>query len=206
MLGTVKSLAKALLRPWVLHTGPRDGVWLTFDDGPHPVTTLQVLDALDHAGVRATFFMIGSEMERHPSIVESVRSRGHGVALHGFDHRHAADLSWREQWADLERMRAVARRFGVQLRWYRPPYGELTALRLFWCALRGVRIVMWSFESRDSFLPDAAALVARAVPSALRSGDIALFHDDTPITAEALPDILTGASAAGLVFTMPQHP
>jgi peptidoglycan-N-acetylglucosamine deacetylase len=206
MRAALKSLARALLRPWVRHEGPPEGVWLTFDDGPDPATTPRVLDALDAAGVQATFFMIGREMERHPTLVEAVRRRGHGVALHGFDHRHAADLSWREQWADLQRMRAVAARFGVRLRWYRPPYGELTVLRLLWCMAHGVRIVMWSFESRDSFVPDAAALVARVVPQALRAGDIALFHDDTPLTADALPAILAGARAAGLAFTQPQQP
>lgn len=210
MHSALKSMARGMLRrgmlsPLVLSVAPPEGVWLTFDDGPDPATTPGVLQALGQARVRATFFMIGLQMERHPTLVEAVRAQGHTMALHGFEHHPVAELSWRAQWRDLERMRAVAERFGVPLRWYRPSYGELSMPRLVWCALHSVRIVMWSFESRDSFVCDAAALIAYVMSQTLRNGDIALFHDDTPLTVEALPAILAHARSAGLTFTQPQQ-
>lgn len=203
MITIAKRSLRWLLQPLVMQRAPGNTVWLTFDDGPHPQGTPQVLDALDAAGVRATFFMIGREMELHPQLVEAVRARGHGIALHGFEHKHAADLSWSQQLADLRCMRAVAARFGVRLAAYRPAYGELTPLRLAWCALHRVRIVMWSYESRDSFVKDAAELAERVSPQSLSGGDIALFHDDTPATAQALPTILANARAAGVRFAIP---
>ena len=206
MRASIKSLARWLLKPLVLHRGPRHGIWLTFDDGPHPLNTPRILAALGSAGVRATFFMIGAEMDRFPQVVEAVRSGGHTLAMHGFHHRHAHELSPREQWQDLQRMRAIALRFGVPLRWYRPAYGEVTWVRLVWCLLYRVRIMMWSFESRDSFLANAGELIDRLAPGALCEGDIALFHDDTPLTAEAMPVILQRIQSAGLSFSLPASP
>jgi len=196
----IKALLRKLLSPVLRYRGAAPGLYLSFDDGPHPVVTPQVLQALDDGGVKATFFMIGQEMERHPKLVDEVRARGHAIALHGFTHRHCTDMSWREQLDDLRRMRDVARRFGVRLRSYRPAYGELSMLRILWCLLNGVTIVMWSFESRDSFVQQPAELVARVTPQALSGGDILLFHDDTPVTAQALPRLLNNAHAAGLRF------
>ena len=177
----IKALLRKLLSPVLRYRGDAPGLYLSFDDGPHPVVTPQVLDALERGGVKATFFMIGQEMERHPALVAEVRERGHAIALHG-------------------RMRAVAARFGVRLRSYRPAYGELSVLRIAWCLLNRVKIVMWSFETRDSFVQQASELEARVTPQALTDGDILLFHDDTPVTAQALPRLLDNARAAGLRF------
>jgi len=196
----IKALLRKLLSPVLRYRGDAPGLYLSFDDGPHPVVTPQVLDALERGGVKATFFMIGQEMERHPALVAEVRERGHAIALHGFTHRHCSDMSWREQLDDLRRMRAVAARFGVRLRSYRPAYGELSVLRIAWCLLNRVKIVMWSFETRDSFVQQASELEARVTPQALTDGDILLFHDDTPVTAQALPRLLDNARAAGLRF------
>ncbi|MEO8152859.1 MAG: polysaccharide deacetylase family protein [Rhizobacter sp.] len=195
-----KTLLRWLLRPVLRYRGDPGQMYLTFDDGPHPEVTPRILDTLDQCGVKATFFMIGQEMERYPAIVEQVLDRGHAVALHGFTHRHGPDMSWREQLDDLRRMRAVAQRFGVVLRSYRPAYGDLSVLRIVWCALHRVRIVMWSFESRDSFVKSETELADRVTPQALSAGDILLFHDDTPVTAQALPGLLQRAQGAGLRF------
>jgi peptidoglycan-N-acetylglucosamine deacetylase len=196
----IRKLARFLLSPVLCYRGASDSLYLTFDDGPHPEVTPRILDTLGRCKVKATFFMIGQEMERHPSVVEQVRACGHSVALHGYAHRHGNDMSWREQLLDLRRMRAVAQRFGVPLRSYRPAYGELSLLRLAWCAWHGVRIVMWSFESRDSFVKSEAELAARVTPQALTAGDIVLFHDDTPVTAQALDGLLERALGAGMRF------
>ena len=193
-------LARWLLSPVLRYRGAADRLYLTFDDGPHPEVTPCILDTLDRCGVKATFFMIGQEMERFPLLVEQVRDRGHAVALHGFHHRHGHDMSWRDQLEDLRRMRAVARRFDVPLRSYRPAYGELSALRIMWCVWHRVRIVMWSFESRDSFMANEAELAARVTPQALSAGDILLFHDDTHITAQALANLLQLVLGAGMRF------
>ncbi len=200
MPAPIRRLLRWLLSPLLCYRGATECMYLTFDDGPHAEVTPRVLDVLDQRRVKATFFMIGQEMERHPELVAQVRDRGHAVAMHGFAHRHCADMSWREQLDDLRRMRAVAQRFAVPLRSYRPAYGELSLLRIVWCALHRVRIVMWSFESRDSFVANSSELEARVLPQALAPGDIMLFHDDTPSTAQALPRLLERLQSAGLRF------
>ena len=164
----------------------------------------RILTALGASGARATFFMVGTEMAAHPGVVQAVRAAGHEVALHGHEHRHAADLGWRGQWRDLQAMRRQALALGLPVRSYRPAYGELTPVRLVWCMLHRVRIVMWSLESRDSFVGDADALVAHLRHHPPRGGDIALFHDDTPLTAEALPRLLAMFRGAGLSLRVPE--
>lgn len=200
----IKALVWRLLSPWVRQQGPDlDALWLTFDDGPHPINTPRILEALAQAGARATFFMVGTEMAAHPALVRAVQAAGHEVALHGHEHRHAADLGWRGQWRDLRAMRRQALSLGLAVRSYRPAYGELTLVRLAWCMLHGVRIVMWNLESRDSFVPDADALVRRLQEHPPRGGDIALFHDDTNLTADALPRLLAMFRERGLALRVP---
>ena len=63
------------------------GVALTFDDGPHPEGTPAVLDMLDEAGIKATFFLVGEQVERRPALAAEIAGRGHLVALHGYRHR-----------------------------------------------------------------------------------------------------------------------
>jgi peptidoglycan/xylan/chitin deacetylase (PgdA/CDA1 family) len=201
--GPIKTLLHGALHPLVTWRTRAPGVWLTFDDGPHPRLTPLVLAALERARVRATFFLLGREMESQAPLVAAIREAGHEAALHGYEHRHARELGVGGQLEDLRRMRDAAARLGLPLRHYRPAYGELTPARLLWCLRHRVRIVMWSFESRDSFAADASAVAARATPSALAPGTIALFHDDTPATAEALPLILERALATGVRFTDP---
>jgi peptidoglycan-N-acetylglucosamine deacetylase len=196
----MKCLAKWLLRPVLRYRGPSGVVYLTFDDGPNPEWTPRVLHALDHYGVKATFFMVGEKMALFPSIVGQVKERGHAVALHGFTHRHCSDMSWREQLLDLHLMTDVAEHFDVPMRGYRPAYGELSLPRVLWCVWRRVLIIKWSFESLDSFFTLASELEERVIPQALRDGDILLFHDDLAITAQALPTLLARAQGAGLRF------
>jgi peptidoglycan/xylan/chitin deacetylase (PgdA/CDA1 family) len=66
--------------------GSTNGVALTFDDGPHPVTTRRILDVLANAQVTATFFVVGAKVEKHPEIVRAIVAGGHTLGAHGYDH------------------------------------------------------------------------------------------------------------------------
>lgn len=205
MKSLIRRSAAALLSPWIRRDAPQAGAaWLTFDDGPHPQQTPRILAALAESGVSATFFMVGDEMRRYPALVAAVREAGHEIALHGQSHRHAPDLGWRGQWRDLQAMRRTALALGVPVRRYRPAYGELTMVRALWCLLHGVRIVMWNYESRDSFVTSAEELLLAVQSRPLRAGDVALFHDDTPATAEALPRLIAHFHASGLALRVPE--
>lgn len=196
----LKRVAKLLLSPWVRSRGPRGSIYLTFDDGPVPAHTRVVLDALRRYDAKATFFMIGEEMERYPDIVAEVRTQGHVIGFHSYHHRQLLEQTGAEMLDDLRQTAGVAQRLGLAFTLYRPPYGEMSLRRVLWCALRGVRIMMWSLESRDSFVATTEELLQQLAPGRVRDGDIILLHDDTAVTVTALPTILDRLQRGGFRF------
>ena len=148
----------------------------TFDDGPSPETTPPLLDRLDELETRATFFCLGSQMVRYPKLVADVRSRGHQVETHGYD--HASHLLRSPRWiaADLDRALAVMAEIGLRPRWLRPPYGQTSGATLWLARRRGLRVVLWSAWGREWSAADTDAVVRRIGPR-LDPGAIVLLHD-----------------------------
>ncbi|MCZ9345882.1 polysaccharide deacetylase family protein, partial [Streptomyces sp. TRM76130] len=131
--------------PGLAGLGRANHVALTFDDGPDPVSTPRFLDALDDIGVRATFFVLGENVARHPGVADETVRRGHELAVHGWVH----DRPWlpspvRDAREVARAARAVYDVTGRWPYWYRPPYGVLTSGR--WAAARraGLRPVLWT--------------------------------------------------------------
>jgi len=168
-------------------------VAVTFDDGPSPVTTPRILDRLDELGLRATFFCLGLEVDRHPDLVAEIAHRGHGVATHGYAHeRHLARTPrWIE--ADLMRSLSALDRVGVSPRWFRPPYGQTTLATMTAARRHHLELVLWSAWGREWTAPDVAEVVAR-VDRDLAPGTIVLLHDNDvdspPGTAQRALDAL----------------
>jgi peptidoglycan-N-acetylglucosamine deacetylase len=191
----------------VMWRGPAGarGVALTFDDGPHPRFTRSVLDALDAAGARATFFVIGEKSVRHPELLRELVARGHLVGVHG--HRHDRLLSLRSTArvrADLARaVDFVATATGERPRLYRPAVGQTNPRIARIAAELGLTIVGWSVRGRDGVRTDAARVVERVAPG-LRDGAIVLLHDAAerddhePVSGAALPRILAAMRERGL--------
>jgi peptidoglycan-N-acetylglucosamine deacetylase len=191
----------------VVWRGPEGakGVALTFDDGPHPQHTRSVLDLLDQAGAKATFFVIGEKGQRHPEILREIVARGHLLGVHGDHHdRLLAFRSLAYVRADLARateaLTAVA---GQRPRLYRPAVGQ-TNPRIAQAAKElGLTLVGWSVRARDGIKSDPDSVVARVVPR-LRDRAIVLLHDAAerddrePAAPAALPRILEAMRERGL--------
>ncbi|MGB0097516.1 MAG: polysaccharide deacetylase family protein [Solirubrobacteraceae bacterium] len=155
-----------------------DGVVLTFDDGPHPEGTPQVLEILAGAGAQAMFFLIGEQVKRRPSLAAEIAAAGHVVAVHGYRHRLQLRLSAREVAADLARAAAViADAAGVAPCWHRPPYGIYSPAGLTATREAGLRPLLWSRWGKDwrKFTPPQR--IAARVTVGLSKGDIILLHD-----------------------------
>jgi peptidoglycan-N-acetylglucosamine deacetylase len=172
-----------------------DRVGLTFDDGPDPDATPAVLDALDAAGVRATFFMVGEQALEHRALAREVANRGHETALHGYEHREHSELSPREARDDLARgLGTIEVATGQRPALFRPPYGRFSEDSYTACRELGLEPVLWSAWGMD-WEPLPAERIADLAVRDLAPGSILLLHDSARYaprtsarpTADALP-------------------
>jgi peptidoglycan-N-acetylglucosamine deacetylase len=184
-----------------------EGVALTFDDGPHPEGTPQVLEALREAGAPATFFLAGEQVARHPALAAEIVAAGHRVELHCHRHRNQLRLTPRQLLDDADRaVAAIEEATGQEVADYRPPYGIFSAAGLHAVRRRGWRPVLWSLWGRDWTRCATAESIARKASAGARAGDIVLLHDADYYSAPgswvrtvaALPIILEELGSNGL--------
>ena len=205
----------SLFYPTITH-GPRQGlrVALSFDDGPDPVITPQVLDVLVQYGAHATFFVIGESLAAHPEIGRRMAAEGHAIGNHSWQHSrwqnfYTAGWHGREIERGEQAIAAVTGSSAPVL--YRPPVGLKSGELAHAAWRRGLTLVAWSLHSRDTRLKDAES-IARRVLARVRAGDIVLMHDGhdlpgrtRPVCAAALRLILQGLREQGLeCVTIPE--
>ena len=188
--------------------GPRAarGVALTFDDGPDPTTTPLVLDALDAASAKATFFVIGKKAEAHPEIIRDILRRGHEVGLHSYAHdRLFALRSEARVRADLERGITVLEGItGERPLLFRPPIGHTNPSIARVADALDLVVVGWSVSARDGLARAIPRRIVTRVRRGLYEGAIVLMHDASergthvPAGVIALPEVLKQAYAAQL--------
>jgi len=154
------------------------GVALTFDDGPHSEGTPAVLEHLREWRATATFFLVGEQVQRLPTLAAEIVAAGHEVALHGYRHRLLLRRTTAALDEDLTRAAAVIEdAAGVSPRWYRPPYGVFSLGALGLVRRRGWQPVLWSRWGADWRRSATADSVARRVTTRLEAGDVVLLHD-----------------------------
>ena len=185
-------LSAVLPRKWFLTHGPRSSatVCLTFDDGPDPVHTPRLLDALAAASVQATFFVIGERAQRHPAIVRRIVAEGHALGHHSFFHREPAHTSTAALIEEVRKSRALLREItGSESTLFRPPHGKVTAGKLVALLREGQSVVLWNVDPKDFQARDAAQVLASLTATPLRGGDIVLLHDTSPYAAAIMPEL-----------------
>lgn len=187
--------------------GPKGarGVALTFDDGPDPKWTPRVLDALDAAGAKATFFVIGRKVEDHPEVAREILARGHALGLHSYAHDRLFSLrSERRVRNDLERgLAAIERATGERPSIFRPPIGHTNPIVARVAEALDLTVVGWSVSGGDGVRAKPSRVAAR-VRVGVRDGAIILLHDAAergdyePAGPRALPDVLRAIEAENL--------
>lgn len=194
----IVSLAARFLRDSAISQGRaiRPEAALTFDDGPHPLWTPQVLDALDEVGAKATFFVVGRNAAAFPELVIETKRRGHEVGTHLFSHSRTTVLSDQHFEEELRQCKEVLEPLlGEPLKWLRFPYGERGKQRP--AAIQekfALDTVHWTFSSHDARARSPAEVVSR-VSAGLRRGAIVLMHDALADEV-ALPAPYVGSRAA----------
>ncbi len=176
---------------------------LTFDDGPHPHKTMEILDILDRFGVKATFFIIGENAEYYPDIVAEEALRGHELANHSYSHAKLSVLTEAEIRAEIERAdAAIKNAAGVTPVLFRPPEGAYSENVVNNARELGKNTILWTVDTLDWAKSPRDAIVEN-VKSNVTSGSIILFHDYTnknTHTAAALEILIPYLQGQGYEF------
>ena len=179
---------------------PGDVVYLTIDDGPHPVYTPQMLDVLARHNARATFFVVGYLVERYPAIVERIVAEGHTVANHTWLHEDLTTLSRESFDQTISRTQEILGEHATPC--LRPPYGSRDAFTYDWAASHGLAIALWTVDTFDWRNPGAETIANRIVAGA-SDGAIVSLHDgggERSQTVQALDDALTRLADSGIRY------
>lgn len=180
-------------------------VLLTFDDGPNPSTTPQILDALDENGVKAMFFVVGKKAEQFPEIVERIKKEGHGIGNHTFTHPPLfALLNGKKVTTEINELMQFLDRKSIQTSLFRPPIGYTNPIIARVVEQVGLTVVGWNRRSYDTVIKNSKLLSKRLLKQAT-PGSILLLHDNLPQTAKAIPSFLKSAKEKGIIFASEQE-
>jgi peptidoglycan/xylan/chitin deacetylase (PgdA/CDA1 family) len=157
-------------------------VYLTFDDGPHPDVTPQVLDMLRQYDARATFFCVGQNAERYPELFSRLKKEGHEVGNH--THRHKD--GWKTDiWQYLGDVEEAGKLIKSSL--FRPPYGHVTRAQAKQLQHLGYTIIMWDVLTGDFDAIRSAEACFRTIEKFAKPGSIIVFHDSLKAKDRMLP-------------------
>ncbi len=177
--------------------GSERAVYLTFDDGPTPGITEEVLQLLEQYKARATFFCLGRNVERHPEVFRKILDAGHSVGNHTYSHLRGWKTANEAYRNDVE----LAGRY-IESNLFRPPYGQIKPSQIRELS-RKYRIILWEVMSHDYETRIAKERSLRAVLRHSRPGSIIVFHDSLkawPKLKYILPRVLEEFKGRGYAF------
>lgn len=170
---------------------------LTFDDGPHPVYTPEMLDLLKEKNVKATFFLLGEQIEKYPDIVKRMSEEGHLIGNHSYKHEQLSKLSSVQACSQVNRTNELIHSItGKYPEYLRPPFGdwkdsldcEVNMVEVLW----DVDTLDWSSKNKDK--------VVNKVMNNVEEGDIILMHDSYESTVQATGEIIDRLQEEGYEF------
>ena len=172
-------------------------VALTFDDGPHPDHTGPLLDGLKQRGIKATFFLVGTQIQYAPELVPRMAREGHQIGVHTYSHVSVNGLEREEFRLQVEgTRRLICSLLGERELWLRPPYGILDENAQSWA---DSPVILWSVDPED-WKDDKVGRIKDHLVSRVRDGDIILMHDIYPSSVEAALAAVDELSKQGFQF------
>nr|WP_315213763.1 polysaccharide deacetylase family protein [uncultured Flavobacterium sp.] len=202
-----KSFIKRLFSNYVWDLpNTQNKIYLTFDDGPTPEITEWVLEELKKHNVKATFFCIGNNIQKHPELFQKVINEGHVIGNHTYDHMNG----WKtETKTYLENIRLCEKQIQKSLienlrsKIFRPPYGKIKTAQAKIVRRLGYKIIMWDVLSADFDQTITPEKCLENVISNVKSGSVIVFHDSIKASHNlkyALPETLNFLKEKGFLF------
>lgn len=174
-------------------------IYLTFDDGPNPKVTPRVLDILDEYGVKAIFFCVGENVLKYPEIFNEVKTRGHAVGNHTYNHLKGFENSVDDYVGNVRKADKY-----IQSTLFRPPHGRIS-LRQVKALKDDYQIIMWDLITYDYDAKISPDEILSEVKRKSRNGSIVIFHDSLKAEKNvlaALPECLTFWKQEGYEFKL----
>lgn len=176
---------------------------LTFDDGPHPRYTKKILSILEKYNIKATFFVIGVNIENYPDELKRIYAAGHEIGNHSYDHHSTLGLEREELNKEIEICEElIYNNTGMKPTLFRPPQGKFNEKLTEITAKKGYSIILWSIDTRD-WEHASPNNIAQTVTKNIDGGDIILMHDyisGKNTTCDALEIIIPALQAKGYKF------
>lgn len=154
------------------------GVTLTFDDGPDPAFTPQILKVLKEYHVCATFFVVAEKAKRYPELIRQIKDEGHLIGVHSLNHRYAWFTSpWRTSREWTESVRILEQLTDNKITWMRPPWGTFNLMTWWWLKRHKMRAVLWNAEGHDWEARRSADEITERILKDTNEGTIVVLHD-----------------------------
>lgn len=180
MKRAIKSIFQRLY-PYGVFCADKRAVYLTFDDGPIPEVTPKVLEILDRYHVKATFFMVGENIDKHPEVFEQVLQAGHSIGNHTYNHRKGWRTSFREYMDNVAKWEEAANKHCTldigHCILFRPPYGKATLRQRIALHKLGYTLIYWDILTKDYDASVTPEQMLRLILRDTRPGSIINFHD-----------------------------
>lgn len=154
-----------------------NSVYLTFDDGPISEITPWVLDTLKQSNAKATFFCIGDNIRKHPSIFDTILSEGHAIGNHTFNHLNGWKTSFSDYIINAEKFESIQKKLTNSRKLFRPPYGKMTSKQANYLQKKEYSIIMWDVLSADFDVNISEEKCLQNVLKNIKPGSIVVFHD-----------------------------
>lgn len=174
-----------------------DAVYLTFDDGPHPETTPWLLELLGENDIKATFFFLGEQAEKHSELVTQVKEEGHLVGHHGYEHISPKKQHLDEFKVNFEKSKSI-----LASDFYRPPYGEIKQSQAKY-VLKSDALAMWNWMSYDWDKSLPVKQIIDRFKKDVKKGDISVFHENDKSKerlTQIIPEIINIVRKKGINF------
>ncbi len=174
---------------------------ITYDDGPHPANTPRLLDILAERNIKATFYVIGNNVNLYPGVLRRTVAEGHEIGNHSQTHCLLSKLSDSQLRLEMQRCQdSIGRAAGIRPRTMRPPYGGLVQRqRQLVFDEFGYPTILWSVDPLDWKRP-GASVIANRIVSSTAAGGIVLAHDLHSQTVDSMPQTLDGLLRRGFEF------